>query len=112
MVSGGKDVVEVQVEVGDVVIDIVRDRLQVCNEVGIGFAQGAFSLLKVGERVTDMKNCVVGVMSSLKDDSWHAGAGKCILVWFKDRARESKESAKGLVGLFTVVVDDIGHGGS
>ena len=34
-VGGGKDVVEVRVEVGDVVVDIVRDALQVCAPAAV-----------------------------------------------------------------------------
>ena len=74
--------------------------------------EGALSFLKAGEGVVDIKNGIVGVVSSLEDDSWHAGAGECVLVGFKNRARESKESAEGLAGLFVVVVDDVRHGGS
>ena len=110
-VGGGKDVVEVRVEVGDVVVDIVRDALQVCDEAGVGFAEGVLGLVKASEGVADVADGVVGVASGLKEGCWHAGAGERVPVRFKDRVRESQKSAESPAGLFAVVVDGVGHGG-
>ena len=90
MVGGGEDVVEVWVEVGDMVVDIVCDAFQVCDEAGVGFAEGVLGFAKAREGVADVANGVVGVTSGLKEGCWHAGAGECVPVWFEDRARESK----------------------
>ena len=90
MVGGGKDVVEVRVEVGDVVMDVVCDALQVCDEAGVGFAEGVLGFVKASKGVVDVENGIVGVASSLKEGCWHAGAGERVPVWFEDRARESK----------------------
>ena len=72
--------VEVRVEVGDVIVNIVCDALQVCDEAGVGFTEGVLSFVKASEGVADVKNGVVGVVSGLKDDRWHAGAGEHVLV--------------------------------
>ena len=109
-VGGGKDVVEVRVEVGDVVVDIVCDALQVCDEAGVGFAEGVLSFVKASEGVADVADGVVGVASGLKEGCWHAGAGERVPVWFEDRARKSKEGAESPAGLFAVVVDGVEHG--
>ena len=104
MVGGGEDVVEVRIEVGDVVVDIVCDAFHVCDEAGIGFAEGVLGFAKAREGVADVANGVVGVTSGLKEGCWHAGAGECVPVRFEDRARKSKEGAESPAGLFAVVV--------
>ena len=111
MVGGGEDVVEVRVEVGDVVVDVVCDAFQVCDEAGVGFAEGVFGFAKAREGVADVEDGVVGVASGLEEGCWHAGAGERVPVWFEDRARESQKSAESPAGLFAVVVDGVGHGG-
>ena len=110
MVGGGKDVVEVRVEVGDVVVNIVRDALQVCDEAGVGFTEGVLGFVKASEGVADVADGIVGVASGLEEGCWHAGAGERVPVWFKDRARESEEGAESPAGLFAVVVNGVGHG--
>ena len=74
MVGGGEDVIEIRVEVGDVVVDVVCDAFQVCDEAGVGFAEGVFGFAKAREGVADVEDGIVGVASGLEEGCWHAGA--------------------------------------
>ena len=67
VVGGGKEVVEGRVEVGNVVVDVVCDALQVCDEAGVGFTEGVLGFVKASKGVADVADGVVGVASGLEE---------------------------------------------